>query len=173
MTPLHRSTHSDSKKSSFAILWFFYDLLLFFKVSAKLKAIKEKHICIEDPKLFSNTDSSEQVLIGTIHMSLGFTDRPFPFVKFDREALDCGLNREDGWARDFRQPWLLPASGKRRRSTKGLALMCGVVQLGLRWPVLAWPQQAVAQLWRCSRWRAMPGMGARGSYGTGGGTREG
>jgi hypothetical protein len=89
-------------------------------------------------------------------MSLGFTDRPFPFVKFDREALDCGLNREDGWARDFRQPWLLPASGKRRRSTKGPALMCGVVQLGLRWPVLAWPHACAATVSGCTTVAALP-----------------
>ena len=59
----------DSKKCSFAILLFFYDLLWFSNVSAKVKIIKEKHICIGDPKLSSNTDYSEHVLLGTIHMS--------------------------------------------------------------------------------------------------------
>ena len=82
MPLLHRSTLKHLKKSSFAFIRFFYDLLWFSKISAKLKAIKEKHICIGDPKLSSNTDSSEQVLLGTIHMSLGFTVRPFPFLKF-------------------------------------------------------------------------------------------
>jgi hypothetical protein len=34
MILLHRSTHKDSKTSSFAILQFFYDLLCIFKVLA-------------------------------------------------------------------------------------------------------------------------------------------
>ena len=64
-----RSTLKDSKNSSFAILRFFYDLLWFSKVLAKVKAIKEKHICIGDPELSSNIDSSEMALVVTIHMS--------------------------------------------------------------------------------------------------------
>jgi hypothetical protein len=39
MNPLGRSTLKDSKKSSFAILWFSYELLWFSKVLADLKQI--------------------------------------------------------------------------------------------------------------------------------------
>ena len=47
MTLIHIYTLKDSKKSSFAILRFFYNLLWF----SKVLAIKEKQICNEDPEL--------------------------------------------------------------------------------------------------------------------------
>ena len=64
---------------------------MIFQSFNRLKEIKEKHICNEEPELSSNTDSSEQVPIGTIHMSLGFTVRPFPFFEFLHEVLHTNL----------------------------------------------------------------------------------
>ena len=134
MTLMHRSTFKDSKKSSFAILWFFYDLLWFSKVLAKLKAIKEKHICIRHPEVSSNTNSSEQVLLGTIHMSLGFIVRPFPFFEFLRKVLHA--NWTEGVIGEAKisvgeGPAVVKKGWPSFLATRGTHT-CS--QLGLRWP---------------------------------------
>ena len=137
MPLLHRSSLKDSKKSSFAILWFFNDLLWFSKVLAKLKAIKKKHICIGDPELSSNTDSSEQVLLGTIHMSLGFTVRPFPFFEFLREVLHANWTEGSSGRLGFR-----PEKGRPGCAATGHARTR--LQHGPRRPVACWPRKQAA-----------------------------
>ena len=47
MIPLHRSTYKDSKKSSFAILWFLYKLLWISKVSASFQKDHLQHYSYE------------------------------------------------------------------------------------------------------------------------------
>jgi hypothetical protein len=59
MTLMYRSTHKDSKKLSFTILRFFYNLLCIFKVfshNMHKKKKKRKHFCLE-ALAFSQTRS--------------------------------------------------------------------------------------------------------------------
>jgi hypothetical protein len=69
---MHISTHKDSKKSSFAILWFFYYLLWFIEGLADLGE-KEKEETITDKHFalwsFLESTRNEQVLLVTNHVS--------------------------------------------------------------------------------------------------------
>ena len=141
MTLMCRSTHKDSKKSSFAVFAFFYNLLRFSKVSA----IKEKQTCTEDPRLFFNTDFNKQVLMGTIYMSLRFADRPFSFFKFLREVLHVNETEEHAGARCCRSK-----EARRRQwgGGEGPGESCAPRgKLGLARGGLSWPSHVHRHRW--------------------------
>ena len=80
------------------------------------EAIKEKHICTEDLELSQKADSSEKFLLGTIHMSLGFIVRPFPFFKFLHEVPDVSWSRGGRWRLDFSARWSIFGGKQQGRS---------------------------------------------------------
>ena len=79
---------------------------------------------------------SEEVLLSTIHMSLWFTVRPFPYVELLRTVLDVGLNREVA-GRAFRRREVTGSGGEEPGSIPGTALTRGAAQLSQGRPKVA------------------------------------
>ena len=101
---------------------------------------KRKTTLNRGPRTSTKINSSEPVLLATIHMSHDSAENPFAFFEFERDVLHASWNRGCTGARQR-------GSSVVEKGRPGYAAMRRArtrSQHGPRWPMAYWPQKQAA-----------------------------
>ena len=134
----------------------FYNFFLQFTMNFQSFSHKRKTTLHRGPYTSHKIDSSEEAPADTIHMSHDFTDQPFPFFEFLREALDVNLEQRTPGNGRFSTRWSTTVEKTWRGSTRGVMRTEGIAQLGLGRPEACWPWKQAAAVAAASGGLASP-----------------
>jgi hypothetical protein len=146
MTLMCRSTYKDSKKSSFSIFRFFYNLLWFIEVSVDLyekEKDKGKPSCIGDPAFSLKQILAKRSLCILFKWIKSFAVSPFPFALF-MPVVPLLPEQSTAGSSQCQRKWWTLAVEKMWRSIRGLARIHGGAQHSWSLPAVTWPR-AVAR----------------------------